>query len=212
MARGNFSSDAEWFRTTTLPSFPYTISGWAYCAGLGSLVILQDEGGALDATGVALTTGNIVTAYELNAGAVSGSGAVTSTSTSLNAWFHFAGVFSGDASRDAFLNGGGKGSNTVNNGADQSLYDSLIVGGRNIAAPGERLNGYLAEVGIWDVALSDAEIASLGKGFSCHLIRAASLIHHMPLVRGGQDFRGNLAETGTIGVFSHPPIIGAIAA
>lgn len=209
MARGNFNSASSYFTSTTIPVFPFTVSGWAKVAGTSALVSVDDTGGSLDGLGVYYSSGSGLWAHELNNGLASGATAISSD-PGTGVWFHFCGVFVGDSERYSYVNGGNKASNTTNNGSDQSLYDTLTVGGRNLSGA-EYFNGELAEVGIWNVALSDAEISSLGKGFACPHVRPGSLINHIPMVRGSQDVVGDLTETGTAGVASHPPIIGAIA-
>ena len=44
-------------------------------------------------------------------------------------------------------------------------------------------NGRIAEVGIWNVALTAEEIASLAKGMTCDKVRPQSLVFYAPLVR-----------------------------
>ena len=56
-------------------------------------------------------------------------------------------------------------------------------------------DGKLAEVGIWNVALTAAEIASLAKGMTCDKVRPQSLVFYAPLVRNLQDVRGGLTIT-----------------
>lgn len=69
-------------------------------------------------------------------------------------------------------------------------------------------NGTIAEVGIWNAALTDAEIASLAKGITCDKIRPQSLVFYAPLVRDLIDQKGGLAITNNNGatVANHPRI------
>ena len=216
MARGNFYTETGYFRSTTLPTFPYTIAGWFYLPASmtsGAVAGVQDEGGSRDMTGVFATGAGPVVfqAYELNGGGTGGSVATATSNLNSLAWNHFCGVFDGDASRTIYFNGGNSATNTTNNGANQSLYDSIILGGRNIGGS-QYVDGYLAEMGVWDVALSADDIASLAKGFSCHLVRQDALLHHIPGVRSDIFPVGDMAATDPIGTFPHPPIIGALPA
>lgn len=96
-----------------------------------------------------------------------------------------------------------------NLGADTYFSINYI----NFPNAGQRI-GYLAELGVWDVELSEDECVALQKGYSCHLIRPESLRIHLPAIRsqiepstdGSMTFTGSTVPAGT-----HPPIIGAIA-
>jgi hypothetical protein len=70
------------------------------------------------------------------------------------------------------------------------------------------LNGRIAEVGIWNVALTAAEIASLADGMTCDKVRPQSLVFYAPLVRDLQDVRGGLTITNnnTATVANHPRV------
>ena len=66
----------------------------------------------------------------------------------------------------------------------------------------------MAEVGIWNAALTAAEIASLAKGMTCDKIRPQNLVFYAPLVRdlidakGGRTITNNNAAT----VANHPRV------
>ena len=69
-------------------------------------------------------------------------------------------------------------------------------------------NGQAAEVGIWNVALTAAEIASLAKGMTCDKVRPQSLVFYAPLVRDLIDYKGGLTITNnnTATVANHPRV------
>jgi hypothetical protein len=70
-------------------------------------------------------------------------------------------------------------------------------------------NGDIAEVGVWNVALTADEIAGLAKGFRCRMIRPQSLRFDLRMIRNLQDLSQGLAMTNTNGatVSNHPRII-----
>ena len=70
------------------------------------------------------------------------------------------------------------------------------------------MNGDIAEVGIWNIALTADEIASLAKGITCDKIRPQSLVFYAPLVRNLQDVKGGLTITNNNGatVSNHPKV------
>lgn len=63
----------------------------------------------------------------------------------------------------------------------------------------EYITGDACMVGLWSVALTDDECASLGKGFPPRRIRPQSLVRCLPLVRDAIDIRkgGSLTLSGT---------------
>lgn len=70
-------------------------------------------------------------------------------------------------------------------------------------------NGTIAEVGIWNVALTDDEILGSARGFTPDQIRPQSLQFYAPLVRNLIDVRGGRAITNvnSATVATHPRII-----
>ena len=70
------------------------------------------------------------------------------------------------------------------------------------------MDGCLAEVGIWNAALTAAEIASLAKGMTCDKVRPQSLVFYAPLVRDLIDTKGGLTITNnnTATVATHPRV------
>ena len=87
--------------------------------------------------------------------------------------------------------------------------DKLVIGSRifnNVY--GQFLSGTISEAAIWSVALTDAEIASLAKGFSPRRIRPQSLVFYAPLLRNLQDLRKGLALTAVNSptVANHPRV------
>lgn len=123
--------------------------------------------------------------------------ATSSTGYTSGTWHHAAGVWTSSTSRDAFIDGGSKGSDT-----NSRLFDTMVNTDMGIfkSATGY-LTGSLANAAIWNVALTDAEIASLATGVSPLLIRPQSLVGFWPLVGNNSpetDFVGNndLTVTG----------------
>ncbi len=70
------------------------------------------------------------------------------------------------------------------------------------------MNGLIAEVGLWNVALTAEEIASLAKGMTCDKVRPQSLVFYAPLVRNLVDAKGGLTITNnnSATVANHPRI------
>lgn len=122
-------------------------------------------------------------------------------------WIIPTGVFSNSSARTIYLNGGNKVTNTssVNTGSLGNVY----IGARWNTSAGVFFTGDLAECAVWSVALTDAEIASLGKGFKPYRIRPQSLVFYAPLIRNIQDTKGGLTITNnnSATVAAHPRVI-----
>lgn len=102
--------------------------------------------------------------------------AASAASATDGTWQHAAAVFSSDSSRAAFLNGANKGTSSASatpSGINQTLLGNNVFN--------EWHEGRIAEAAIWDVALTDEEVAALGKGVSPLMIRPASLVAYWPL-------------------------------
>jgi hypothetical protein len=134
--------------------------------------------------------------------------AASSTSAySTNTWHHACGVFTSTASRTIYLDGGNSATNTDNRlVTPQEIRIGVALDGNSF--PASYLDGELTEVGIWNVALTAAEIASLAKGMTCDKVRPQSLVFYAPLVRDLQDVRGGLTITNNNAatVATHPRV------
>lgn len=139
----------------------------------------------------------------------------TSTTYPTSTWFHAAAVFDVTTGTDraAFLNGGGKVSNTTNRvpagidrtsiGLTDNTFATQPFGGTG--------TGYLAGVGLWNTNLTDAEIAVLAAGVSPMLVRPGNLVSYWPLIGQNSpeiDLVGgfNMSIQGTLTQANHPRI------
>jgi hypothetical protein len=132
----------------------------------------------------------------------------TTTSATAGTWNHAAGVYASTTSKTAYLNAVGN-TDTATQGASIISAPAVLVGARRAnGLLGVYYTGLIAEVGIWDVALTPEEIASLAKGMTCDKVRPQSLVFYAPLVRDLQDVRGGLTITNnnTATVANHPRV------
>jgi hypothetical protein len=127
--------------------------------------------------------------------------------SSVNVWHHACAVFYSANLRRMFWNGISSGSGTtLSNVSNQNIttigarYSSGVVGSYS--------NANIAEVGIWNIGLTDEEIASLAKGITPDKIRPQNLVFYAPLIRDLQDTKGGLIITNNNGatVVDHPRI------
>ncbi len=136
------------------------------------------------------------------------SGISTNVATfSVGQWMHIAAVFTSVTSRVGYINGAVGTANTTS--ITTATPDRTVVGARLNTGFSQYTNGDIAEVGIWNVALSADEIAGLAKGYKASDTRPQSLRFDFRMIRDLQDFSGALAMTNTNAatVSAHPRII-----
>jgi hypothetical protein len=211
------SNDYLYSTTRPVTAYPFTISIWFKTPGvtnnqvLGAIDIPIASGykilGTLEASGG--VGSDPLRAYTYN-GSSFGI-AVTSSGFSANTWTHACGVFTSTTSRDAYIDGGSKGSDTTSIVGDSS--DFVLTRRRRNAAVGDMdSNSFIAEVAVWDVALSEANIASLAGGTAASSVDSGNLIAYWPLttVTTNEDQVGSndLTENGFLYDADHPTISG----
>jgi hypothetical protein len=103
--------------------------------------------------------------------------AIATGTTTSTAWIHICGVETSSSSRAAFRNGGNKGTNATT--IAPTGIDLLRIG--ESASGVQDYDGKIAHVAIWNIALSDGEVASLGAGANPLAIQAANLVAYWPL-------------------------------
>ena len=197
--------------TRIITAWPFTMAGWGRT---NDNSVIQTVAGLADVDTTnkyvalwfgAVGTAAVIRAWVINAGA-GGVEANTSTQYSENIWHHLCGVYEADDIH-VYLDGGGKGS-LGSNGKVIPEFDNVSVGMMRDSSPDQEMSGDLAEAAVWDVALTDAEVAILAAGYSPLFVRPQSLIFYAPLIRGLNDKVGGLTLTadGTT-VSAHPRII-----
>jgi hypothetical protein len=195
---------------------PVTAAPLTMCCWFNSTSILVNQGllaiqraSDSDYFGLAASgnvAGDPVVAY-INGASAGNVTLSTTTGYSANTWHHACAVFTSATSRAVFLDGGGKTTNTTSRtptGLTKLNIGVYQAGGSAFDA----IAGSIAEIGIWNDALTDAEVASLAKGVSPALIRPQSLVRYRPFVRSTQCVRSNttLAATGAPTVATHTRI------
>ena len=208
----NGTNDSIEGASAPVTSYPLTIACWVNPSVLtaGVLISVGISGGS-DRFQIYIDSANSKRVATL----ISASGSTVETyvsgTYSTGSWFHAASVFTSSSARSAYYNGilgtGGFPSGTP---LTPSGLNRINIGARYNTTLGGYASGSIAEVGVWNVALTADEIASLAKGFPCRLVRPSALQFYSRLVRNVQDLRGGVAlselGTGTT-VSDHPRII-----
>jgi hypothetical protein len=208
----NFNGSNQYLNTTSSPVgnslAPITMAAWvrgnpannSYWLAMGR----STSTGPI--VGMTVTTGGVARVFlRSDAG---GGGELIGTSAIFGAstpWSHTAFINS-SASRTLYINGVQEATNT---GVTESVtLDRLGIGALIRNTVTSYFGGDIAEVGIWNVALTAAEIASLAKGMTCDKVRPQSLVFYAPLVRNLVDVKGGLTITNnnTATVANHPRV------
>ena len=217
MARSNTGSTSNYY-TAPVPvaagSNQHTVACWFRADSItvsSNLVVITDA------------SGSFYTALQFDGSNSSGLGdnrvildgggtVIASTTATIGAtgtWNHCAGVVATSASRTAYLNGSP--GTTLATARTLASLTQMSLGafkatGTSVFTP---MNGAIAEVGVWDVALTTSEITSLAKGASPLLVRPANLVSYIPLSGRGteRDWVSASAVTlvGAMAQAAHPP-------
>lgn len=190
----------------TVTSLPFTLACWVYptIRPVGTVGIALGNNSP-SANRVILGLQDITaTQYKSYVQTQANSSTSDVTVTGLNEWSHIAGVF-GTSTAEPFLSGTG---GTTHSTATFPVVSETLIGVRRNNTLAFYFQGRIAEVGIWNAALTAAEIASLADGFTCDKVRPQSLVFYAPLVRDLVDARGGLTITNnnTATVANHPRV------
>ncbi len=133
----------------------------------------------------------------------------STTGYSANVWNHACLVGAADNDWRVYLNGGSKGTDAT--AVTPAGLDNTAIGIRATLTPAAPLNGEIAEVAIWNVALTDAEVAILAAGFCPRFVNPQGLVAYWPIIGRTSpeiDLVGgnNLTVTEAV-VAVHPSII-----
>lgn len=103
------------------------------------------------------------------------------TTLSAGVWQHAAAVFASSTSRSIYLNGTGKVTDTTSVVGSLAAFNQTTVGAYRDSAASDYVNGDMAEFAVWNVALTDADVAVLALGVSPRLVRPDALVFYAPL-------------------------------
>lgn len=115
-----------------------------------------------------------------------GSAAAVGPTVAAHTWVHCAAVFSANNSRIAYTNGVPGTANTTNlNPAPAGITQFNIACEQTSGTYTNRINGFVAEIAVWNVALTRTEILSIYLGNQSPIaVRPANLVAYYPLLKG----------------------------
>ena len=135
--------------------------------------------------------------------------------TSNGCWHHGAarfiinGTFINDDNDDisVFLDGVRDGTN-ASTGTPTNI--NALYAGRLGSSAANFLDGRIAEIGVWNKALDNNEIAALAAGMQPNRVRPSALVAYIPLLVNDRDQRGvyDLTAADTPTFADHAPVFG----
>ncbi len=146
-----------WFTAT-----PCSFTAWLFIEAmkpnLSSIFLASGTDGTLNNC-FRLTINN---AFQFLASVINSAGSAASAtipSTPIGTWVHFAGTFTSDTLRTAYVNGGNKTQNTTSKVPTAAVMNISRIG--NNALIGTYLDGRVSEVAAWNQVLTDDNVAVL---------------------------------------------------
>lgn len=179
-SNNNLVYPANYNGTAPLTALPLTIACWGRFSATSSqnIVFLTTGDSEYHGMSVGYSTAGRIAAIS-NAGTEGV--AQTSTGITTNTWHHCCAVIASATSRTAYIDGGSSGSNSTSAAAASMVNMSIGAYRRPTGEQFGPAAGQIAEVGLWNVALTASEIAALARGIPPYRVRPASLAGYWPL-------------------------------
>lgn len=186
MARLFTAANSEYLEIDSPPvtDFPFTFACWFKATTSTAnmqLMAIADKDAPNYWNRLFTTTGNQIRAQTRAGGP--NQHATTSNTFSDGAWHHALGVWPDADSRTAVLDGNYGSSATNSITMSIANMDRISLGRLGDSSPAAYYNGAMAEVAVWNVALSQTQGETLSKGFSPLLVKPESLVLYMPMNR-----------------------------
>jgi hypothetical protein len=187
-----FNSPEGYIRTDLPVGDTFSVSLWFRPNNSGGAVKIiwsMNDGVGLELDAIIADLDDELGLYRTDDGDSSQAFVFSGNSYVQDVWNHVVASSDGNSSRSIVLNGGTPQSDTENYPQPSGIANeeiALFIG----SASG--FDGSLAEIAIWDVALSTTEAAQLNNGTSPLKVRPQSLVSFRPFVRDTRDLiRGN---------------------
>jgi hypothetical protein len=189
---------------TTITGHPLSWSGWFYFNSLSRFDTLLVIRSSSTFVGFDLRK---QTSNKVDANIYNGSDIFARSTSDMTAgtWIHIGAVYASTTSRKIYINGTLEATSTTSAGVDGGA-NRIVLGA--FVGGGGPLSGRIAQVGMWNSALSDANMVSLAGGALPSAIAAANLQNYYKLVSDGTDTQGNnnLTVVGSPTFVSDPEI------
>ncbi len=190
---------------TIISGHPYSFCGWGNSTSATAAQQLLGENDSTvdnEYTRVAFqgnVGGDPINCTSRDSGGVAN--ASTSTGYTTGTWHCAGGVFASTTSRAAYIDGGSKGTDTED--ISFATHNNFSIGVQERSSVTNFFAGDIACCGVWNVTLTDAEMAILAKGVNPFFFRNDALIAFYPI--DGNDSPEAEFVSGNTGVLTGPP-------
>lgn len=187
-------------------SYPLTINCWFYptITGGGNLPLVSFVENTASVVHLLRADSN-TNLVQYNTGTPLS--ASSSASYTTNTWNMATAVGTSATSRTVYLNAANSGTQTVSR--TPTTPDRVCIGFQRISGiDSPTMEGYIAEVAIWNATLTTDELTSLYKGTKADQIRPQNLKFYMPLVRNIYD--ETASTTSITSVFGANPEVNHV--
>ena len=145
----------------------YTLMSFDDAGGDNQVLLWMEDNGASNSIIAAVVNSNVIVRAQ-------------SSQPTAGSWHHACAVFASTTSRSCYVNGANKATGTDSANFPSGLDTTYI--GFSTRTSGAHFDGDIAEAAMWDVALTDAEVRSLGlAGVVPTLVRPQSLVSYWPI-------------------------------
>lgn len=206
---------------SVVTAVPFTIHAWfrtTTTSGTATILAMNAEDASFHGWFFGRSGTNLIIEVYGTEGSTS---LVTNTNPiSTNTWHAGTLVTPANNDRRLYVDGGNKRTHPIPSARTPTGVQNAVIGAYKSGAGGATLGGYwsgdLAEVAIWNVALSDAEVLDLysggtgGIGKSPALVQSANLVAYWKLLAADSniDYAGanDMTAVGSPGDDTHPAI------
>jgi len=171
--------------------FPLTMSGWCNPVAINdhdAIMSIGNDEGTYAVASLNLRSTGYATAEVLSR--TSNALATSASQYSADEWQHFCAVFTSSTSRIVYIDGVAGTEVTTSANVNGNNAKRLSIG-EYATTWNRELNGHLADLALWNVALSASEVAILAKAYTAIQVRPESLVSYYPLVSNSLDVMGN---------------------
>jgi hypothetical protein len=132
--------------------------------------------------------------------------AMSTAEASSGAWFHLCGIEAAADERYALLAGGSKGSATTSK--NPSGLDTTGI--NDVANSGQGIQGRIAQVAVFGVALTDDQVLQLSKGFHPCQVNPYELVSLWPMLGGSGDIQDVIGGATLAAINTHTTAGGPV--
>ena len=172
--------------TASLFSYPFTINFWFYptVSAVGTLVMFALHN-TTDNQRFTVQINTTTSRLQFNAFTTANANAVATANYTTNAWNMATAVGTSSTSRNVYINGNNAGTNNTTRVI--TTPTRWLVAANYTGTVNPAYEGRISEVGIWNAALTTADINSLYTGIRSSSVKPQNLKIYAPLIRDISD-------------------------